>query len=588
MFVNNLTCRSCNDVDRHIPANPTFTNTLIDMIGRSFLLFLFGVTTFSTCRPAFAQQPHLDEFNHLLEQSQDASSVRQLDRLATSVKNLLAEPDLANDVKLNSYVLLANIYFKQNAIDPESLMTYASGVSDCIEGLRSMYEQTAATNYGDNVQKTIEFLEKKFNVAFVFDKPFEKRMTGVWVTSITDQSGAPGMILYVDCSSQPLAYISSDCKLANSSFYTLSKAVMNFNSRNVAYSPQKRFVSVSFGTNMVRRGNLDLADNLSKTADESSARTTESIAMSNRNNPLSGGNIAGQVASEATGRLAQGIARELAVSKNYIITTEINMYEILPGVAFVKLTCTKFLERSDELRPQLEDYESRSFFMFKINTSWALNDRIISNGGKNMTKYPGLKNEYADLLDQEARIRYNAQNYENLYGQVNAAWDWVVEATPSWAGSYSSDECSLSVGGYIKHFTRSEVLQSISDRLKTPWFITVDIPKMKDVSYTGEYRLNDWVGFLDHPTFLIDILSSIRNGELYSGDQREKQYKRHSDLLRTAIIPVEGKVKTGRKNGYVSYEGTFKNGLLDGEVKVFNASGSLKGVVEYKNGKPKK
>ena len=459
-----------------------------------------------------------------------------------------------------------------------------------LEATEGMYDELVETtlSYDRKISHDDETIKRFQSYIKDANPSFAQRITGSWVSSHVDMAGAPMFAIQIcldEENDRYLAAIDPNCN------YFHSKALENGNgskylylTEGVEYTPSKKRMKITFKDGKLNKGNSEFAKALSDNFEKTSSETTSGIAVANRDNPLSGKNLAAQTLSESIGRIGIGIARELAVTKvkSYIISME--MYEIMPGVMKVKMDYNTFIDRSDG-DSYIDDFIRREFFLYKLTRPDY--SYFISGMGA-----IGAMDPNVSLFDESVWSTWISINMEKLGNFVKYRWKIYGKPTHFDFIEYNSNEDWVGV---------KELIGDIEDNPDLAYWYTVTLPFPKDkgAEYAGRFRYKQDVDFFDSPMFLIRILEAFDDEEeeiagiRYKYQQTyDKARKDYLKKFKAAVEPSYGHLSYYDKDTPYNYTGGFKDYKFNGEgvlrTGIYTGKGEIVKQGTFRNDKLEK
>ena len=420
---------------------------------------------------------------------------------------------------------------------------------------------------------------------------FTERAAGYWVSSHRDMSGAPMLAMYIsidEVAGDYEAFIDPSCNLYNSAAYKNAITYLS-TTKGVQYKPSKKTLTLTFMGGKLKQGNAELAQSLSKSSENISVKTTEGLAMANRDKPLSGKNVLGQSVSEVFGRWGQGIARELAVSKttDYYVTME--MSEVVAGLVMkVTMDYNTFVNRSDG-DSYMDDFVRREFYLYKASP-WDRSE-FSSKHGRYLS---ALLRENSPAYSSDEKLNNNMREIKKIANRVIYIYRNFYKP--------ENKETLTFYNKFGKQETQDwgELLYDIASNREL-YYTGVNIPFKvdKDAYYTGSYSFKKDPDFFDSPMFLLPILEQFDDedeeiaGVRYKYQQiYDRDHKKYLKKLMEIVEPRYGTLNfIEKKNHDRSYRGYFQDYKFHGDGKIyddFNGKGNVIEEGEYKNGKLQK
>ena len=420
---------------------------------------------------------------------------------------------------------------------------------------------------------------------------FTERAQGYWVTSHRDISGAPMLAMYIsidEAAGNYEAFIDPSCNLYNSAAYKNAITYLS-STEGVEYRPSKRTLTLTFMGGKLKQGNAELAESISKSSEQMSSKTTEGLAMANRDKPLSGKNVLGQTASEVFGRWGQGIARELAVSKatDYYVTMK--MSEVVAGLVMkVMLDYNTFVNRSDG-DSYMDDFVRREFYLYKAS-QWDRSEFSSKHGlylsaslrdaATAYTTDERMDNNLREIIKIGNRVRYI---YHNFYKPENK------EALEYYNEFGNKD--TVDFGELFYELESNRELYYVG--------VSIPFPVDKYGYYTGSYSLKKDPDFFDSPMFLLPILEQFDDEEEEIAGVRykyqqiyDRDHKKYLKKLMDIVEPRYGTLNfVDKKGNDRSYCGFFEDYKFHGKGRIyddFHGKGNVVEEGEYKKGKLQK
>ena len=418
---------------------------------------------------------------------------------------------------------------------------------------------------------------------------FTDRISGYWVCSHNDEYRAPMMAMCIDINNENdkhEAMFLPNCNIFNCPEFKDCIYYIT-NTKGVEYTPSKSRLKITFMAGNPKGGNTEMAKSISEAGEKFSSRTTEDIAIANRNNPLSASNIAQQTVTEGIGRIAQGIAREMAVSKITSSRLEIELYELCPGVLKADLDYHRFVNRSDG-DSYIDEFVRRSFFLYKVSV-WDQSD-FISPYGQFGLDAAGVQ-KLGDLAEGE-KMSANL----NSYNPIKARTDY-------WRSTrrYSLDYTTYSGNWRGAAWYEIDNDLKYTPNLHYPDFVKIPFPGFKESRYKGSFEYKTRPDFFYSPMFLMEILEDFDNNkETIAGIHYKYQqpydsdHKKYLKMLKNIVEPRNGVLDywDNKKKGDYNYEGGFSDYKFNGKGVIkcgrYDWDGSTIEEGTYKNGKLQK
>lgn len=417
---------------------------------------------------------------------------------------------------------------------------------------------------------------------------FTSRLSGFWVSSICDENNAPMFAMSIaidDEKNEHEAFFHPYSQIYNSPHFKDCIYYIS-STQGVEYTPSKKRLKMTFKAGKPTGGNTELAKSLSDAGERISSRTTEGIAIANRNKPLSGSNIAQQVVSESAGRILQGVAREMAVSKINENEMTIELYELCPGVLQADLDFQKFVHRSDG-ESYIDEFIHRSFLLYKVSV-WDQGDFASSYG------------QYGADISGNQKLAF--ASVDEIKASNLDAYDLIRRRIDYWRERRIHDLRYDKYDGSWRGLMWSNIESDITNypRQYYPDFAQISFPGFKEASYMGSFRFRKTPDFFNSPMFLMEILEGFDNGNATPAGVHYKTpwaaddaHNRYLKTLKDIAEPKEGVLNYNYKNRYWrNYEGGFRNYKFDGHGAIRSDrhgwDGSLIEEGTYKNGKLQK
>lgn len=339
--------------------------------------------------------------------------------LSTSYKESIAafeqvhnDPQESTTMHFRAIVVLANIYTRMGMAD--KVQEQADRLQVLYDGLSNKQGYRNVPYLISDYRRTVSRMRQK-------SQSFNDRISGLWVSAEADENGCPCMVLAIGYSGEYWAAIVPGTKFASymgsDGLYTTSIAVD---------ANQHPDLHMYFGSQRFRSPNSSLLSELSRDVEAVSRSSSEAVAVTYRDKPMSAGNIGGQVVSNIVGGLAQGIIGELSVAKTHTYVCDIEGTFDSGVEASVTIYYTDYYERSDENR--IRQYgKMRKIHLYKMadDDPWC----FVMPTGKTISLAEAVSQEQLDFAAASTeKPRINCQGVTISVPAFNAyAWQRLTQ-----------------------------------------------------------------------------------------------------------------------------------------------------------------